>query len=82
MPTTARASQFIPSTGADQGTYNLSGTGYLTGPNLSVGGGGPGTFNESGGNAVLPGVSIDNGSGALGTYNLSTKTDRCLGHVQ
>ncbi len=51
-------------------TYNLSNSGYVTGPELSLGFSGTGTCNQSGGTDAMTGIIMGNESGGLGTYNL------------
>ena len=57
------------------GTYDLSGTGQLSGSREYLGGSGTGTFNQSGGsNTVLLSLVIADISGSTGTYNLTGGT--------
>ena len=55
---------------SDNGTYNLSGTGRLSGEPEHIGYSGTGTFNQSAGTNSAA-FELGSNAGAVGTYNLS-----------
>jgi hypothetical protein len=66
----ANGSLYLGYNAGDNGTYNLSGTGYLSGEPEHIGYSGTGTFNQSAGTNSAA-FELGSNVGASGTYNLS-----------